>query len=65
MVAGGARLRTARGELAWVVVPAAVATALLLFYPDGSFSPRYVLSTAPLALLLPAGAWLAEHRRAS
>ncbi|MBL8721027.1 MAG: hypothetical protein JNL79_33895 [Myxococcales bacterium] len=64
VVAGGARLRAARGELAWVVVPAAVATALLLFYPDGSFSPRYVLSTAPLALLLPAGAWLAEHRRA-
>lgn len=33
-----------------VVVPSAVATGLLVLYPDGSFSPRYLLATGPIAL---------------
>ena len=42
-----------------VALPAAVATALLVLYPEGSFSPRYVLATAPLAFFLAAAPWLA------
>ncbi len=37
-----------------VSLPAAIATGLLLFYPDGSFSARYVLATVPIAFFLPA-----------
>jgi hypothetical protein len=37
-----------------VSLPAAIATAALLFYPDGSFSARYVLAAAPIAFFLPA-----------
>jgi hypothetical protein len=50
----------------WLVVsvPAAIATVTLLFYPDGSFSPRYMLATAPLAFFLPAAAWMADRPRA-
>jgi hypothetical protein len=44
--------------VAW---PAAIATAVLLFYPDGSFSPRYVLATAPLAFFIAAAPWLASR----
>ena len=49
----------------WAVVsiPAAIATVLLLFYPDGSFSPRYMLATVPLAFFLPAAACMAERPR--
>ena len=46
-----------------VSVPAAIATVLLLFYPDGSFSPRYMLATVPLAFFLPAAAWMADRPR--
>ena len=46
-----------------VAVPAAIGTVLLLFYPDGSFSPRYMLATAPLAFFLPAAAWMAARPR--
>lgn len=49
------RLPTVRGDLRRVAWPAAAATALLLLYPDGAFSPRYVLATAPFAFLLAAG----------
>jgi len=49
----------------WVMVsaPAALATVLLLFYPDGSFSPRYMLATVPLAFFLPAAVWMADRPR--
>ena len=49
----------------WLVVsvPAAIATVVLLFYPDGSFSPRYVLATVPLAFFLAAGMWLSARPR--
>jgi len=46
-----------------VAVPAAIATAALLFYPEGSYSPRYVLASAPVAFLLPAATWLSTRRR--
>jgi hypothetical protein len=42
-----------------VAIPAAIGTALLLFYPDGSFSPRYVLATVPIAFFLAGAPWLA------
>lgn len=51
---GARALPRARGDLRVVAWPAAAATALLLFYPDGAFSPRYVLATAPIAFLLAA-----------
>ncbi len=60
---GVARLRLLRGELRVVAYPAAAATALLLVYPDGAFSPRYVLATAPIALLLAAAEGLATLGR--
>jgi hypothetical protein len=43
-------------------VPSALASAFLLFYPDGSFSPRYVLATVPLAFFIAAAPWLAARR---
>lgn len=52
-------------RLARVAWPAAIATVALLFYPDGAFSPRYVLATAPLAFLLVAGPALAARPRAA
>jgi hypothetical protein len=54
------RLSSRRVRL--VAVPAALATCALLFYPEGSFSPRYVLATVPLAFLLPAATWLTTRR---
>lgn len=48
-----------RGELAMVVLPSLVATLLLVFYPDGAFSPRYALATAPFAFFLLAAPALA------
>ena len=50
-------------ELAIVAWPAAIATIALLFYPDGSFSPRYMLATVPIAFFIPAALWLKGHRR--
>ena len=47
-----------------VSVPAAIGTVLLLFYPDGSYSPRYMLATVPLAFFLPAAQWMADRPRA-
>ncbi len=52
-----------RDRVALVAWPSAFATALLLFYPDGSFSPRYMLATAPLAFFLIAAPTLAAHPR--
>ncbi|MBI2395335.1 MAG: hypothetical protein HYV09_37545 [Deltaproteobacteria bacterium] len=63
VVLGARALRTVRGDTAIVAWPAAAATALLLLYPFGAYSPRYVLSTAPIALLLPAAAALARNPR--
>src|SRR5262245_8060921 len=51
------------GRWVQVAVPAAIATVLLLFYPDGSFSPRYMIATVPLAFFLPAAAWMSERPR--
>ena len=45
-----------------VAVPSAIFSVLLLFYPDGSFSPRYVLATVPLAFFIAAAPWLAARR---
>lgn len=53
--------RTDRVRL--VAVPSLVATVLLLFYPDGSFSPRYVLATVPFAFFFSAAPWLASYPR--
>ncbi|GAC1557358.1 MAG: hypothetical protein NVS3B10_17300 [Polyangiales bacterium] len=39
-------------KLRAIVAPSAVATALLVLYPDGSFSPRYLLATGPIAFLI-------------
>lgn len=50
-------------RIAVVAWPAAIATIGLLFYPDGSFSPRYVLATVPVAFFVPAALWLKGHRR--
>jgi hypothetical protein len=47
VVLGFARIHRAH-PMVW---PAAIATVLLVFYPDGSFSPRYMLATAPLLFL--------------
>ena len=47
-------------KVAW---PAAAATLALLFYPDGSFSPRYVLATVPIAFFIPAAQFLNAHTR--
>jgi len=43
-----------------VVVPSAVATLLLVLYPDGSFSPRYLLATGPLAFFVLAAPRLSD-----
>jgi len=50
-------------NVALIAWPAAIATIALLFYPDGSFSPRYMLATVPLAFFIPAALWLKAHRR--
>lgn len=52
-----------RRTLAAITWPSALATALLVLYPFGSYSPRYLLATAPLALLLPAGPLLERRPR--
>jgi hypothetical protein len=44
-----------------VAVPALAGTILLMFYPDGSFSPRYVLAAAPLAFFPAAAPWLTRR----
>jgi hypothetical protein len=46
-----------------VAVPSALGSVLLLFYPDGSFSPRYMLATVPLAFFIAAAPWLAARRK--
>ncbi len=65
VLAGGARLwqRLATNRVQLVAVPSAIATVLLLFYQDGSFSPRYMLATAPIAFFLAAAPWLAARPR--
>jgi hypothetical protein len=45
-----------------VSLPSAIFSVFLLFYPDGSFSPRYVLATVPLAFFIAAAPWLAARR---
>lgn len=66
-VAIGAVMLLRRPSGRWLVVsvPAAVATIALLFYPDGSYSPRYVLATVPLAFFFAfaAAPWLASRPR--
>ena len=57
-----ARRMVAR-EIAVIAWPAAIATVALMFYPDGSFSPRYMLATVPIACFIPAALWLKAHRR--
>lgn len=56
-------LRKPRGRWLVVSLPAVAGTIAILFYPDGWFSPRYMLATVPLAFFLPAGAWLAARPR--
>ena len=56
------RCRMSR-ELQLVVVPAAIATALLLLYPFAAWTPRFMVATVPLAFLLPAGPLLARQPR--
>ena len=46
-------------KIAW---PSVVATIALLFYPDGSFSPRYMLATVPTAFFIPAAFRLRDRR---
>ena len=46
-----------------VAMPSVIATILLFFYQDGSFSPRYMLATAPTAFFLAAAPWLANRLR--
>lgn len=55
--------RMVRRDMAVIAWPAAMATVALLFYPDGSFSPRYMLATVPIAFFIPAALWLKSHRR--
>ncbi len=68
IVVGLAHLRHVQAaapvRAAYVIVPAALVTFALVLYPDGSFSPRYVLATAPL-LFLAAGDTLAKRPLAS
>ena len=45
-----------------VSAPSAIFSVFLLFYPDGSFSPRYMLATVPLAFFIAAAPWLAARR---
>jgi len=56
-------LRRPAGRWLAVSLPAALATAVLLFYPDGSFSPRYMLATVPLACFPAAAIWLSARPR--
>lgn len=44
-----------------VTIPAAIATVLLLFYPDGGFSPRYVLATVPFAFFINGARWFSTR----
>jgi hypothetical protein len=53
------RVRDDRVRL--VALPSLIATLALVFYPDGWFSPRYVLAAAPLAFFLPAARRLASR----
>lgn len=55
------RLTIPRVQL--VAIPSVIATLLLLFYQDGSFSPRYMLATAPIAFFLAAAPWLVARPR--
>jgi hypothetical protein len=57
--------RRSTGRWLIVSVPCLIATAGLLFYPDGSFSPRYVLATAPLAFFMAGGILLSAWPRLS
>lgn len=50
-------------KVAVIAWPAAIATVALMFYPDGSFSPRYMLATVPIACFIPAAFYLSAHRR--
>ena len=61
----GAWLLSRRPSERWRVVsiPAAIGTVALLFYPEGWFSPRYVLATVPLAFFFAAADWLAARPR--
>lgn len=45
-----------------IAIPAAIASCALLLYPEGSFSPRYVLASVPVAFLLPAATRLSTRR---
>jgi hypothetical protein len=55
------RRRLVNTRVLYVALPSAIATTLLFFYQDGSFSPRYMLATAPTAFFLAAAPWLARH----
>ena len=65
VVAGAVALarRIVTRPVAVIAWPAAIATIALLFYPDGSFSPRYMLATVPIACFIPAAFYLKAHRR--
>jgi hypothetical protein len=65
VVAGAVALvrRLVPRQVAVIAWPAAIATVALLFYPDGSFSPRYMLATVPIACFIPAALWLKTRRR--
>jgi hypothetical protein len=64
-VVAGIVLLARRPAGRWLVVswPAVAGTIAILFYPDGWFSPRYMLATVPLAFFLPAGEWLSARPR--
>lgn len=49
-------------RLLFVASPAVLATVALMFYPDGSFSPRYMLASVPVAFFIPAAIWLSSRR---
>jgi hypothetical protein len=57
------RRRLVNHRVMLVALPSVVATILLCFYQDGSFSPRYMLATAPTAFFLAAAPWLASRPR--
>ena len=54
--------RKASPRVMAVSVPSVIASVFLLFYPDGSFSPRYMLATVPLAFFLAAAPWMSARR---
>jgi hypothetical protein len=64
-VAAGIVVLARRPPARWRIVswPAVAGTLAILFYPDGWFSPRYMLATVPLACFLPAAEWLAARPR--